>query len=104
LNENGKRKTEGNDSSGKERTKKKINKKSLTMGLFHVKKGTPVSNALPDKSKLTAQVCMDFCSHNRKCNKPHQLCQNSKHHTQWMYMPDKDKTVLLKHMDKTGLL
>ncbi len=72
------------------------------MGLFHVKKGT--CEPLPDKDKLTAQICMDFCSHERKCSKPSQLCMHGKHHTQWKYIPGKDKAVFLKHMDKTGLM
>jgi hypothetical protein len=40
------------------------------MGLFHVKKGTPASKALPNKSTLKNRVsiCMDFCCHEKKCN------------------------------------
>jgi hypothetical protein len=55
------------------------------MGLFHVKRGTPASKALPDKSTLKdgASICMEFCSHKKKCNYPHQLCKNGKHYTNW---------------------
>jgi hypothetical protein len=47
------------------------------MGLFHVTKGTPMVKALPDKSKLKdgKGICLDFCSHKKKCNFPHQLCK-----------------------------
>ena len=76
------------------------------MGLFHVKKGTPVAKALPDKSTLKGGegICMDFCAHERKCNYPHQICRNGNHYTNWKNVPDKDKPVILLHMDSTGLL
>jgi hypothetical protein len=76
------------------------------MGLFHVKKGTPVAKALLNKSKLkdSKGICMDFCAHEMKCNFPHQICKNGKHYMNWKNVPDKDKLVLLSHMDSTGLL
>jgi hypothetical protein len=42
------------------------------MGLFHVKKGTPVAKDLPNKSKLkdSKGICMNFCAHEMKCNFP----------------------------------
>jgi hypothetical protein len=63
------------------------------MGIVHVKKGTPISKALPDKSKVkdSASVCLDFCCHERKCKYPHQLCTNGKHYTNWKNAPDEDK-------------
>jgi hypothetical protein len=30
------------------------------MGLFHLKKGTPASKALPEKSTLKDGICLDF--------------------------------------------
>jgi hypothetical protein len=64
----GKRKSDGTDPALKKK-KRETSDKSLTMGIFHVKKGTPVSKALPDKSKLKdgASICLDFCCHERKC-------------------------------------
>jgi hypothetical protein len=75
------------------------------MSLLHVKKGTPVVKALPDKSELkdVQGICLDFCSHGKKCNFPHQLCKNGKHYTNWKNVPNKDKPVLLSHMNETGL-
>ncbi len=76
------------------------------MGLFHVKKGTPASKALPNKSTLKdgTTICMDFCCHERKCNFNYLLCKNGKHYTNWKNVPEEDKLVLLKHMDMTGLM
>jgi hypothetical protein len=52
---------------GQKKPKKEFSDKSLKMGLFHVKKGTPASKALPNKSTLKdgASICMDFCSHKK---------------------------------------
>jgi len=88
------------------RKKRETSDKALAMGIFHVKKGTPVSKALPDKSKLKddASICLDFCCHERKCKYPHALCKNGKHYTNWKNVPDDDKTVLISHMHETGLL
>ncbi len=90
---------------GSKKKKRETSDKSLKMGLFHVKKGTPVAKALPDKSKFkdSKGICMDFCAQERKCNFPHQICKNGKHYTKWKNVPDKDKLVLLSHMDSTGL-
>ena len=76
------------------------------MGIFHVKKGTPVLKALPDKTKLKdgASICLDFCCHERKCKYPHALCKDSKHYTNWRNVADVDKAILLSHMNDTGLL
>jgi hypothetical protein len=102
--EGGKRKSEGGDTQT--RKKRETSDKSLAMGIFHVKKGTPVSKALPDKSKLKdgASICLDFCCHERKCKYPHALCKNGKHYTNWKNVPDEDKAALLSHMNETGLL
>ena len=76
------------------------------MGLFHVKKGIPLAKAMPDKSTLKdgASICLDFCSHERKCNFTHLLCKNGKHYTNWKNVPNDDKMTLLKHMSATGLM
>jgi len=76
------------------------------MGLFHVKKGIPLAKAMPDKSTLKDEVsiCLDFCSHERKCNLTHLLCKNGKHYTNWKNVPDDNKMTLLKHMSATGLM
>ena len=79
----GKRKPNGEEQQGQKKQKKEFSDKSLKMGLFHVKKGTPASKALPNKSTLKdgATICMDFCCHERKCNFNHLLCKNGKHYT-----------------------
>ena len=102
--EGGKRKSDGADNQM--RKKRETSDKSLTMGIFHVKKGTPVLKALPDKTKLKdgASICLDFCCHERKCKYPHALCKNGKHYTNWRNVPDVDKAILLSHMNDTGLL
>ena len=76
------------------------------MGLFHVKKGTPAANALPNRNTLKdgASICLDFCCHERKCNFTHLLCKNRKHYTNWKNVPDDNKKTLLKHMSSTGLM
>ncbi len=53
---------------GQKKPKKEFLDNSLKMGLFHVKKGTPASKALPNKNTLKdgAGICMDFCSHRKK--------------------------------------
>ena len=78
--------------------------KSLKMGIFHLKKGTPISKALPEKSTLKEGFCLDFCCHERKCNFNHLLCKNGKHYTNWKNVPEDDRPILLKHMAKTGLM
>jgi hypothetical protein len=74
------------------------------MGLFHMKKGTPASKALPEKSTLKEGVCLDFCCHERKCNYNHLLCKNGKHYTNWKNLPEEDRPILLMHMAKSGLM
>ena len=68
--------------------------------------GIPLAKAMPDKSTLKdgASICLDFCSHERKCNFTHLLCKNGKHYTNWKNVPDDDKMTLLKHMSATGLM
>jgi len=78
--------------------------KSLKMGLFHMKKGTPASKALPEKSTLKERVCLDFCCHERKCNYNHLFCKNGKHYTNWKNVPEEDRPILLMHMAKSGLM
>jgi hypothetical protein len=70
------------------------------------KKGAPAVKALPNKSKLKdgQGICLDFCSHEKKCNFPHQLCKNGEHYTNWKKISNEDKPVLLCHMNKTGLM
>jgi hypothetical protein len=94
------------NSKVRKKQKKEFSNKSLKMGLFHVKKGTPASKALPNKCTLKdgATICMDFCCHERKCNFNHLLCKNGKHYTNWKNVPEEDKLVLLKHMDMMGLM
>ncbi len=40
----------------------------------------------------------------KKCNFSHQLCKNGKHYTDWKNVPNKDKPMLLSHMNKMGLM
>ncbi len=72
------------------------------MGLFHTKNGISVGAAQPEKGKLKDKICLDFCSHTRKCSKPHQVCTNGKHYTHWNRIPDEDKTLILAHCNSTG--
>ncbi len=67
-NGGGKRKANGKEQQGQKKPKKEFSDRSLKMGLFHVKKETPASKALPDKSTLKngASICMDFCCHEKK--------------------------------------
>jgi hypothetical protein len=57
-----KRKLLSNKQEGKKKTKKEFSDKSLKMGLFHLKKGTPAAKALPNKSTLKdgVSVSLDF--------------------------------------------
>ncbi len=89
----------GNEPS-KKKQKRETSDKSLKMGLFHMEKGATVATALPENGKLKEDICMDFCCHDKKCNFPHLLCRNDKHYTTWKNIPDKDKAVLLTHMDE----
>ena len=86
--------------------RKEFSDKSLKMGIFHVKAGTPAAKALPDKTLLKdgAGICLDFCSQEKKCNFLHQLCKNGNYYTNWKNVPNEDKLVLLKHIDSTGLM
>jgi hypothetical protein len=107
--EGGKRKTNSKEPvvvAGDEKPGKEFFNKSLKIGIFHVKVGTPAAKALPDKTLLkdSAGICLDFCSQDKTCNFLHQLCKNGKHYTNWKNVPDEDKLVLYKHMDSTGLM
>jgi hypothetical protein len=105
--EGSKRKSSGDEASGtQKKPRKEFLDKSLKMGIFHIKKDTPAVKAIPDKALLKdgTGICLDFCCQSRKCNFPHQLCKNGRHITNWKNVPDKDKLVLLKHMDSTGLM
>jgi hypothetical protein len=90
---------------GVKKPKRDFFDRSLKMGLFHIKKGTPVNKAFPDSTKLKdgAGIYLDFNSHGHKCPFPHQLCKSGKHFTNWMHVPDDNKPTILKHMDNTGL-
>jgi len=101
--EGNKRKSDSNE-PGKKKSRKEFSEKSLKMGLFHIKKGILAAKALSDKGKLKEEVCLDFCSHKKKCNYPHQLCKHGKHYTNWKNVPKEDKPVLLSHMNETGLM
>jgi hypothetical protein len=97
VNGGGKRKGNGKgEQQAAEGQKKKryTSDKSLKMGLFHLKKGTPTSKAFPEKSTLKDGFCLDFCCHERKCNCNHLLCKNR----------NEDRPILLKHMEKSGLM
>ena len=105
----GKRKSDGTDTQTKKKrdiSDKSLNlDKSLSMGIFHLKKGTTLAlKALPEKSKLKDGVCLEFCCHGKKCKFPRQICEIGRHYTSWKYVPDNDKAMLLAHMNDTGLL
>ena len=106
TNGGGKRKgnSEGEQQAEGQKKKRNTSDKSLKMGLFHLKKGTPASKALPEKSTLKNGICLDFCCHERKCNFNHLLCKNGKHYTNWKNVPEEDRPILLKHMEKSGLM
>ena len=107
ANPNGKHKPNREEQEGdKKKPHKEFTNKSLKMGLFHVKKGTPAAKALPDRSTLKdgASICLDFCCHEQKCNFTHLLCKNGKHYTNWKNVPNNNKKTLLKHMSSTGLM
>ncbi len=57
---------------GQKKQRKEFSGKSLNMGLFHVKKGTPTAKALPSKSKLKdgQGICHDFCLHEKSVPSP----------------------------------
>jgi hypothetical protein len=74
------------------------------MGLFHLKKGAPASKALPEKNTLKDGICLDFCCHERKCNFNNLLCKSRKHYTNWKNVPEDNMLILLKHMEKSGLM
>jgi hypothetical protein len=69
--EGGKRKTNGDEPAvvvpGNKKPRKEFSDKSLKMDIFHVKAGTPVAKALPDKTLLadSAGICLDFCSQDK---------------------------------------
>jgi hypothetical protein len=107
--EGGKRKTNSKEpavAAGNKKPRKEFSDKSLKMGIFHVKAGTPAAKALPDRTLLkdSAGICLDFFSQDKKCNFPHQLCKNGKHYMNWKNVPDEDKLVLYNHMDSTGFM
>jgi hypothetical protein len=100
--EGGKKKYGKEPSRKKKKREGRPSNKSLGMGLFHTKKGISAGQAHPKKGKLKDDICLDFCSHTRKCSKPHQVCTNGKHYTHWNRIPDEDKTVILEHCNSTG--
>ena len=106
ANGGGKRKgnSEGEQQAEGQKKKRNTSDKSLKMGLFHLKKGTPASKALPEKSTLKDGICLDFCCHERKCNFNHLLCKNGKHYTNWKNVPEEDRPILLKHMEKSSVM
>jgi hypothetical protein len=94
---NGKGKKDGVETK-KKKQKHETSDKSLKLGIFHIKQGINATSALPKKGKLKDSICLDFCTHGKKCNYPQMLCKNSKHYTTWKNIPNEDKLVLLKHM------
>ena len=98
-----KRNNKAEQQAGQKKQRNTSNK-SLKMGIFHMRKGSPASKALPKKSKLKDGICLDFCCHERKCNFNHLLCTNGKHYTNWKNIPEENRPILLKHMEKTGLM
>jgi hypothetical protein len=105
-NGGGKRKGngEGEQQPAGQKKQRNTSDKSLKMGILHLKKGTPASKALPEKSTLKEGICLDFCCHERKCNFNHLLCKNGKHYTNWKNVPEDDRLTLLKHMANSGLM
>jgi hypothetical protein len=105
-NGGGKRKGNGEaeQQPGVQKKQRNTSDKSLKMGLFHLIKGTLALKALPKKSTLKDGICLDFCCHERKCNFNHLLCKNGKHYTNWKNVPEDDRLILLKHMEKSGLM
>ena len=106
-NGGGKRKGNGEadqQAAAGQKKQRNTSDKSLKMDLFHMKKGTPASKALFEKSTLKEGVCLDFCCHERKCNYNHLLCKNGKHYTNWKNVPKEDRPILLMHMAKSGLM
>ncbi len=103
LNESGKRKAEGDDSSSKEKKKKRAMRRAYKWASSTSRRAPLYPKLTPTRVNYGSSL-HGFLFTNQKCAKLHQLCQNSKPHTQWKCMPDEDKTALLKHMDKTGLL
>jgi hypothetical protein len=62
--------------------------------LSHCKEGTPISDLFP--MELIKKYCSFFCFHNKKCSKPHQVCE-FKHIGRWDRVPPKDQIMILKH-------
>ena len=97
-----KRKSTGDDGLDKKKPNKKGANKALEKGIFFLKDlSLPAMKVLPEKNALSKGLCLDFCSHGRACKRPTALC-NFEHYMKWSDIPTEDKTVLLKHMDKTG--
>jgi hypothetical protein len=65
-----KQKYNGHESGGKKKSRKEFSDKSLKMGLFHVKQGTPAVKALPKKDMLKDEICLDFCLHGKSVTSP----------------------------------
>ncbi len=74
------------------------------MGIFYVKKVIPAHLALPKKKVLKNRACLEFCCQDRKCAKPHQVCKNGKHYTDWNKIPKEDCKVLLKHCNASNIM
>jgi hypothetical protein len=97
-----KRKPTADEGLDKKKPTKKGTNKALEKGIFYLNDlSLPAMKVLPEKGTLSKGLCLDFCSHGRACKRPTALC-NFEHYTKWSDIPTEDKTVLLKHMDKTG--
>jgi hypothetical protein len=104
ANEGGRHKLHGSNDPGAKKPRKEFLDRSLKVGLFHIRKGTPHDKAFPDSTKLKdgTGICHNFNSHGYKCPFPHQLCKTGKHFTNWKHVPDDDNITILKHMYETG--
>jgi len=60
ANEGGRRKLPGGDDPGSKKHWKEFLDRSLKMGLFHIRKGTPSNRASPDRTKLKDSVLDSF--------------------------------------------
>jgi hypothetical protein len=91
---------------GQKKPREEFSNKSLKMGLFHVKKVTPAVNALPNNSKLKdgQGICLDFCLHEKNVTSPISYARMGSITPTGKNVPDKDKPVLLPHINKTGLM
>jgi hypothetical protein len=101
----GKPKLQGNEQEGKKKPKKEFSDKSLKMGLYHLKEGTPAIKALPDKStrKDSISVCLDFLPQKEVQHAPSAV-QEWQALYQLEECTQQQQSHFAKHMDRTGLM